>query len=418
MKRLNNQFWRAPGNKRVFDAPLQYIVPIQVNKTVNNICNFFSYYALEYFFNNKEKKIKYNETTRKILFNYILDKMPFDYETKTTNSHLVKSLVFYKLLQVYEEEDKKYIRITFDGIDFFSNWKEYIQTNEPKLNYKLIDIFCRLLLEVKYPSNALYDTTINLHLYPFRILFVLLENKKTLSVDFIKNKLIDIVSYHDFIEYFENDIIVSSDNHSLNELKDNARDKFKAWCIQSFVAMGLLLNDGKNITLNPEYENIINKYLSSIDINHNLFYEANENIIIKPSKEKNARSAIVKKYVLGTAKECYFKNKVFSVFNNGEQFYIHHDTFRKRDNSIYLEGHHILPFSAADLYCSQNGKNVDSPENVIPLCATCHRLLTFGTSEQISSYTDELLNYLTMNNWTFVTKERLLDFYYIDVEKI
>ncbi|MHA3839386.1 hypothetical protein ACX1NB_02370 [Mycoplasma sp. HF14] len=69
------------------------------------------------------------------------------------------------------------------------------------------------------------------------------------------------------------------------------------------------------------------------------------------------------------------------------------------------------------MYCFQNGKNVDSIENLIPLCATCHRLLTFGTREQIARYTDLLLNYLISNNWNFVTKDRLLDFYYLDAQK-
>ncbi|MHA3839384.1 hypothetical protein ACX1NB_02360 [Mycoplasma sp. HF14] len=104
LKNLNSQFWRAPGNKRIFDAELKYISPVRVCKKVNYICNFFSYYALEYLFDKKDKKIKYREGTRRELFDYILRKFDFRYETKTATSHLVKSLVFYKLLQVYEED--------------------------------------------------------------------------------------------------------------------------------------------------------------------------------------------------------------------------------------------------------------------------------------------------------------------------
>ncbi|SJZ47141.1 HNH endonuclease signature motif containing protein [Mycoplasmopsis verecunda] len=410
------QFWRAPGNKRIFDGELSNVIPVVEERNIKYICNFYSYHTLQYFMNNKDKDFIYNNVTLQELFDYLQAKLTqyhIIYDTNTVKGHLIKSLVFYKLLQIYDDGNIKKMRITFAGVDFYEKWNNYLTTKSNELLSNLIDSFVRLLLDVKYPSNSLYKVTDNMHLYPFRIFFVMLDKFQHINKKFISNTMIDITDIEIFKEEYYNNITKDNAKNKESTTKDNARLKFYSWCICSFKAINLLLEDKKQLIINPTYQHIIDKYISNINIENDLFIPSDvDNNINEPIKR--IRNQLIKQLVLENVDKCYFSDKVSNIKHNNKVFELHHDTFITRNNKYYFEAHHILPFSNADLFCKQNDKNVDSLENLIPLCSNCHRILTFGTSQEIEVFIPYLINHLLINKWTFITIDKLKDFYYKD----
>ena len=57
-----------------------------------------------------------------------------------------------------------------------------------------------------------------------------------------------------------------------------------------------------------------------------------------------------------------------------------HRTFvTRRNNELYLEGHHLIPLSRQNEF----GKSLDVYANIIGLCPNCHRQLHFGRQDDI-----------------------------------
>lgn len=58
----------------------------------------------------------------------------------------------------------------------------------------------------------------------------------------------------------------------------------------------------------------------------------------------------------------------------------HHKTFIARKNDeMYLEGHHLIPISRQDDFA----KSLDVYANIIGLCPNCHRQLHFGRKDEV-----------------------------------
>lgn len=58
----------------------------------------------------------------------------------------------------------------------------------------------------------------------------------------------------------------------------------------------------------------------------------------------------------------------------------HHKTFvTRRNDQLYLEGHHLIPISRQDEF----EKSLDVYANIIGLCPNCHRQLHFGKKNEV-----------------------------------
>lgn len=60
-----------------------------------------------------------------------------------------------------------------------------------------------------------------------------------------------------------------------------------------------------------------------------------------------------------------------------------HVSFKNKLGHPYMEGHHLIPCTAANAsyYWDKYGVNIDCVENIVCLCPTCHRQIHYGASD-------------------------------------
>lgn len=67
----------------------------------------------------------------------------------------------------------------------------------------------------------------------------------------------------------------------------------------------------------------------------------------------------------------------------------HHKTFvTRRNDQLYLEGHHLIPLSCQNKF----DKSLDVYANIIGLCPNCHRQLHFGKKNEVRNILKGLYN--------------------------
>lgn len=71
-----------------------------------------------------------------------------------------------------------------------------------------------------------------------------------------------------------------------------------------------------------------------------------------------------------------------------------HITFTTNKGVPYMEGHHLIPctYTNARHYWASFQRNIDSPDNIICLCPTCHRKIHYASAEEKRQMLAQLYN--------------------------
>ncbi|WP_031489051.1 HNH endonuclease signature motif containing protein [Ureaplasma canigenitalium] len=421
MKNKLQNFWQAPGSKRLFSDKLN-----KDFKSLRNPVNGYVFYTLQYFYLKQKEFVVYDRVNADEVKKYVFS-MTGRQSNKTLAVHLIKPLIFYGFIKIYEDQlnnlPVKRISITQYGIDFYLNWQELLlDSNDEQKHKLLIEQFIRnsLFIFADFKCGA-FRHPFTFNLKPFPILFtLLLENENCLSRNFINNELVFITNFQQFNLIIEN---ISNLNVSVKQNRSHSYDKFDSWVIKMLVGIGVLNYKNGLFSIHISYKEFIFNLLDLNEKNSTyvekyrwMFDEKQDKYDVLKDvidlKQKTRNYAIIKEALKDTA-ECRFKKY---CINNIGGFSIHHDTFLKNDELPYFEVHHILPFKNkyANYLTAKENKDVDSIENLIPICPLCHRFLTSGKDKDKEPFINAMYSELSEKGWTFVTSTDLKMIYYLD----
>jgi len=150
-----------------------------------------------------------------------------------------------------------------------------------------------------------------------------------------------------------------------------------------FNDLGIIYEEEKRFYLYPKYLDYIDS-LKIFSNNNNSYNNAikekipilNRDIIIASN---NRRPVTLNQ---NTGRNTYktdpkLKNKVFMDKNYKCEMDEEHQTFKKDNGIIFMEGHHLIPMKAQKDF----DINIDRTENIICLCPNCHRQIHYGNRE-------------------------------------
>ncbi|QSZ42896.1 hypothetical protein GJV85_12515 [Sulfurimonas aquatica] len=321
-----NQYrWQAPGNAKVFDAPLGQ----------GSYMNTRSIHVLKYI--QEKKKVSQSMFEREIKA-YLQDSTEYE-KNKSTPAHFFRPLLFLGFIKI---SSSKLIELTLEGDKFlhFYELGEYVKCKKYVLNQ---------LDNTKYPN--LGTQKIKLQLFPFRILFklLLLEKERGLSKEFLIKQLVYLREYDDLALYLK--------EKSLEKIqKELPYDKFYTWVINSLVDIGILKKEKNYFVAEDIYEEVEVLYknlsLESFFFNDDtLLCQLDDNT----AHERYKRDA---RLILQAKSRDGYSCKVDK----------NHETFVSKGYN-YVEGHHVIP-----MFQQKNYRfDLDDVENIVSLCPTCHR---------------------------------------------
>jgi 5-methylcytosine-specific restriction protein A len=337
---MSKTIWQAPGNSKIFDSSFKD--PKHVTYRTMKVLQFFYDSKIEYFSSIKEVEVK--------LVEYLVAEIE-DYKVNdSTKSHFYKPLIFYGFLQERKNNNKYCFSLTATGITLL---KEFKMGNFDHC----INIFFMSLFNVKYPNDA--TPSCKLYLYPFRILFYLLNQNQGITRNDIVNSMCWINDRND-LENFK-----TAYNLKINEVANH----FWSWVINALCDIGILEKneDGAYVAaehIKNEYQN----YIEGIEIDdlfiddkepYDNYTENKQNILSKYSRDKKNVSLVIEEY----GRFCFINKE--------------HESFDNLDNLKYVEVHHIIPFSLSDLL----DINLDVKSNLICLCPNCHKKMHYSNYE-------------------------------------
>jgi len=325
--------WQAPGNGKGFDSFLG-----DNSKMNNRTIGILSYIKKESNIKGFVSEQKYKDE----ILDYLIQNFNAD-KNDSLITHFYKPALFYGFIH----RDKDYnLSLSIEGNLFLNSYdkKDFFECKKLIINQ---------LDNTTYPNQATPQVK-SLKLFPFRILFKLLLDESNLDIEFIKNELVYIYDYDNFIEYKKTSKLNSINNSTSIKYKEQY-DKFYTWVINSLVDLKILKNDNKNISLHEDSLNHIEMLYKHIDYN-NMFFndttcEVNQDIAKK--RIKRDASLIIK------AKQ---RDKFICTIDKT------HKTFISKGEN-YVEGHHILPMFQQKNYTIK----LDTLENIASLCPNCHR---------------------------------------------
>ena len=317
--------WQAPGNGKIFDAPLGS----------DSYMNTRSINVLKYI--SDKKKVSQAEFDREIK-NYLKQHSNYE-ENNSTPSHFFRPLLFLGFLRM---SSSKMISLTLEGDKFlfFYEQKNYKECKKYILNQ---------LDNCKYPNDGTKD--IKLQLFPFRVLFkLMLENQDGITKEFIRKQLVYVKEYSDIALYE-----ATKDSSKVQKYSDY--DKFYTWVINSLVDIEILKKEkGNYFIADSIYEDVKSLY-SKLSLQS--FFFSDETLVCqldnKTAHERYKRDA----RLIQQAKQR--DNFICQVDNT-------HKTFISKGHN-YVEGHHIVP-----MFQQKNFQfGLDDVDNILSLCPTCHR---------------------------------------------
>ena len=319
--------WQAPGNGKIFDAKLGN------NSYMNNrtIC------VLKYI--QKNPSILQKDFEKNIK-NYLVSCTGNYQINKSTPSHFFRPLLFMGFITQY---DNTALELTIEGEHFLNAYEknDFILCKKYILNQ---------LDNVKYPNKA--TKKVNLHIFPFRILFkILLDNKHHgVTSNFIKEQLVYITIIDDISLYIKN-----KDIEQIKKYKPY--NKFYTWVINSLVDIEILQKDSNRYFIHNDLTEYITTLYSNLDykdffFDKDLSYCEINNKIAKQRYKRNAK--LINKAKNRDKFICQMDNKHTTFISNGVN---------------YVEGHHIIPMFQQKNYQF----NLDNINNIISLCPNCHR---------------------------------------------
>ena len=323
----SNQYrWQAPGNGKIFDAPLGE----------ESYMNSRTISVLKYISINKQ--VTQSQFEREI--KEYLQKHTQYRENNSTPAHFFRPLLFLGFIRM---SSSKMIDLTLEGEKFLFYYEaaDYKQCKKFILNQ---------LDNTKYPNIG--TKNIKLQLFPFRILFKILLNEgvKGLNKSFIKEQMIYIREYSDIVLY-------EQDGNIEKIKRFEEYDKFYTWVINALVDIDILKREEEHYFIADDvYSHVKDLYQ---DIKFESYFFNDDTIFCQLDSK--------------TARERYKRDATFIVNakqrdNHTCQINSQHHTFISKGQN-YVEGHHIVPMFQQKNYTF----SLDNIDNIISLCPTCHR---------------------------------------------
>ncbi|MCL8210638.1 hypothetical protein LT336_00382 [Spiroplasma sp. JKS002671] len=358
--------WQAPGSGKIFDSKIYW------NGTEKSYMTNRTIWVMKYF---DEKLVKINRVNKltKELDLYLQENFK-DYKiNKTTISHFYKPLLFYGLLIRVNINGDNFLTLSMDGRKFLDSIinKKY----DDSLEY-----FFRATLWTSYPNFAAPKTKISL--FPFRVLYSLIQKKGFLTVKEIKEKVIFINKIDDLINYenFKKEFIYN------NKKEFNKSSHFYSWIVSSLVDIGFFIRENERIVFSKNIDKFLKKESIDLENYENMFFDLDDsygyfNAKLNWKKLPMRNRRLAKQSLINYEYLCFFNEN--------------HETFNTNEGIKFLESHHIIPFSLGKIEKDKN--DLDIIENLIPLCPNCHRAIHY--SENI--YKKKLLDII----WKFKEKE-------------
>ena len=330
--------WQAPSNGRIFDKPFD-------EKRNNKYMNDRTFGVLNYI-NEKKPTFKQIKTELK---QYLCNNFPNHPKNKSCISHFLNNPLFYGLIdELPSIKDKRYM-LTIDGLNMLENyrlkkWKDVLKS------------FIICLMRVKYTNNKSVNRTKTPSLFPFRVIFFLMK----------KYGKLDKKDFEQWIPFIKSkkDLNREEFNFITNEQKYN---KFRTWVISTLVQIKIFSYKKSYYSLNNEYDfdGIINEFISNEDF---LF-----DIEAKYRNEKN--------FHLNNE----LKEEIKKISNYKCWINYSHILDIKSNNKPILHIHHIIPY---DMKESFKSLNINSKNNLIAICPSCHNIIHYGKIENVKKICD------------------------------
>lgn len=324
-------FWQAPGNGKGFDSFLGDNSKMN-NRTIGVLSYIKEKSQLDGFVNQSQFKDEIKE--------YLLNNFN-ENPNASLDTHFYRPALFYGFLHITK---KKQLSLSIEGNLFLNSYikKDFLECQKLIINQ---------LDNTKYPNSATKNIK-HLKLFPFRILFKLLLDNKSLKSNFISTKLVHIKYENDLLEYEK-----SKDLNAIMAFNEKSSKflKFNTWVINSLVDLNILVLRNKVLSIHSDVYEHIEALYNNTSFNdmffHNTSSEVDEKIADKRVKRDHS--------LIHEAK----KRDKYSCIINKE-----HITFISKENN-YVEGHHIIPMFQQKNYSFK----LDDINNIVSLCPTCHR---------------------------------------------
>ena len=327
--------WQAPGNGKIFDAPLGE--SSYMNTRTLSVLHYIA------------SKQRVSQSQFELEIKEYLEKNTEYENNNSTPAHFYRPLLFLGFIKMSES---KMIELTLEGDKFlyFYEQKNYLKCKKYILNQ---------LDNTKYPNLATKD--IKLQLFPFRILFKILldEGNRGLSKEFIKEQLVYLKESDELVFYGATQELSKIQKH-------NEYDKFYTWVINSLVNIGILKTIQNYYFIADDIESEVERLYKNLSY-ESLFF-SDESLLCqldgKTAHERYKRDA----RLIAEAKE----RDAYSCVVSSE-----HKTFLSKGKN-YVEGHHVIPMFQQKNY----GFELDDVENIVSLCPSCHREIHSGDDKR------------------------------------
>ncbi len=347
-------FWQAPGNGKGFDSFLG-----DNSKMNNRTIGILSYIKEKSLTTGYVGEDEYKEE----IVQYLSNNFNAD-KNDSLKTHFYKPALFYGFIHRNKNHD---LSLSIEGNLFLNHYK--------KENYKeCLKLVVNQLDNTTYPNSAT-EKVKNLKLFPFRILFKLLLENKTIPVKFISENLVHITEYEDVLEYEKNKSISRIESFEINSSKFQ---KFNTWVVNSLVDLNILEVIGTNLFIRDEMIEHIKVLYEKVNFNDMFFTatvcEVNNSVAEKRVKRDPS--------LINNAK---IRDKFLCTVNHT------HTTFISKGVN-YVEGHHVIPMFQQKNY---NFK-LDDVNNIVSLCPNCHREIHSSDNKM------DILNKLYQLNISFM----------------
>jgi len=318
--------WQAPGNGKIFDAPLG-------EKSYMNTRTLSVLYYIE------SKKIVSQAEFEREIKEYLSKNTEYE-NNNSTPAHFYRPLLFLGFIKMSES---KMIEMTLEGDKFlyFYEKGDYLRCKKYILNQ---------LDNTKYPNIATKD--IKLQLFPFRILFKILleEGSKGISKEFIKEQLVYLKQSDELVLY--------SVTKELSKIqKHEEYDKFYTWVINALVNIGILKTIQNYYFIADDIYEDVERLYKNLSYN-SLFFS--DDLLLCQLDGKTAHERYKRDARLIT--EAKRRDSYSCVISES------HVTFVSKGQN-YVEGHHVIPMFQQKNYTF----DLDDLDNIVSLCPSCHR---------------------------------------------
>ena len=171
--------------------------------------------------------------------------------------------------------------------------------------------------------------------------------------------------------YLKNANLITDDVYSVDKLVDLKALRTALKAIPEFIE--------QDETGNRMYSAGLNRYVEFAELHHTkgatgefVDLKLMDVAVVKPSKKP--------KVTYGWNRDRVIVQQVLKADKYICEIDSHHKTFIARKNDeLYLEGHHLIPISRQDDFA----KSLDVYANIIGLCPNCHRQLHFGRKSEV-----------------------------------